>query len=690
MLSRHEYFLRTYCTRERSSRRRPDTPPKARGYRVHFLRGVASQVARSCPLLSASVRFCPLLPDGVARWGCAVRAHSPSSGWGPLAGGRPRSVAVCRGPPRRSRSRCPAEIARRQERSVTRGVGASRSSQGSRSGAARRGRKGRREVSSSREPRRTSIASPRHRAARVLQPSVEAEAEAETPGERRAWFRGPEPPRGMRRVEMAQRTGETLGADLLNPFVHRLELDTTYDKLKTAFLTVALLPFRLAAITALVIMAWLLACLGLHGLSEEDLRRAPLTGWRRKIVPWLCFLGRLTYQAGGMRIVVHGRQASRAEAPILVVAPHSTFMDGGIVYVTGFPSIIVRRESGLNPFIGKLINYTQPVYVWREDPNSRQNTIKEIIERATSKEDWPQVMIFPEGTCTNRSCLITFKSGAFYPGVPVQPVCIKYPNKLDTVTWTWEGPGALKLLWLTLTQLNSSCEIEFLPVYKPSEEEKTDPKLYANNVRRLMAEALEIPVSDYTYDDCRIIGKAHRLNLPNAASIVEAHKLRYKLGLLKAKPEEELLQGKRGRLPEEVDLHRFATILRLDEKEASTQQLFRIHDKLGRGKVDLQEYVFTVLVIANADTATDMLHTAFEVCDSSGAKRLTMPEFRKALRMCLQLQPEEADKILNRAGSREVDGDTVSLEDAIAAVTSHAELAHLFAEMSEAKRKKTI
>ena len=72
----------------------------------------------------------------------------------------------------------------------------------------------------------------------------------------------------------------------------------------------------------------------------------------RQVVPWLCFLGRWTYQAGGMKIVVRGKQASRAEAPILVVAPHSTFLDGGIVYVTGFPSIIVRRESGLNPFIG--------------------------------------------------------------------------------------------------------------------------------------------------------------------------------------------------------------------------------------------------------------------------------------------------------------------------------------------------
>lgn len=45
----------------------------------------------------------------------------------------------------------------------------------------------------------------------------------------------------------------------------------------------------------------------------------------------------------------------------------------------------------------------------------------------------------------------------------------------------------LKLLWLTLTQVHSYCEIEFLPVYSPSVEEKKDPKLYGNNVRKIMA-----------------------------------------------------------------------------------------------------------------------------------------------------------------------------------------------------------
>ena len=64
-------------------------------------------------------------------------------------------------------------------------------------------------------------------------------------------------------------------------------------------------------------------------------------------------------------------------------------------------------------FFSALMEFTQPVYVKREDPNSRQNTIQEIKRRAETGGDWPQIVIFPEGTCTNRSCLITFKPGNY-------------------------------------------------------------------------------------------------------------------------------------------------------------------------------------------------------------------------------------------------------------------------------------
>ncbi|KAG7295878.1 hypothetical protein JYU34_020962 [Plutella xylostella] len=332
-------------------------------------------------------------------------------------------------------------------------------------------------------------------------------------------------------------TSDGMRAEILNPFVHKLELDNTYDKIKTAIFTIILLPFRVIVICYLIVTAWFLACIGLYGLTEDDLRRAPMTGWRSKLRHSILWCVRLVVLASGFhRVKIKGREnmvGSSREAPVLVIAPHSSFFDAVAIVCLGAPSVVARADTAKIPFIGQLINYTQPVYVWRDDPNSRQNTIKEIIARATSKEDWPQVLIFPEGTCTNRSCLITFKPGGFYPGVPVQPVTIRYPNSLDTVTWTWEGPGALKLLWLTLTQVHSACEIEFLPVYHPSEEEKRDPKLYARNVRDVMAKALGVPVLDYTYDDCRLIARAKQLGIPAAPACREVQQLRQALGLHK-------------------------------------------------------------------------------------------------------------------------------------------------------------
>ncbi|VEN45569.1 unnamed protein product [Callosobruchus maculatus] len=359
---------------------------------------------------------------------------------------------------------------------------------------------------------------------------------------------------------------------LLNPFVHRLELDTTYEKIKTYILTVILLPIRVSLICFFVITGWIFASIGLWGLTEEELRQKPLEGWRK--------------------VRVMGNPAPRKEAPVVALAPHSSFVDSIAMVIMGGPSIVAKAETARIPFFGKLINFTQPVYVWRDDPDSRHNTIREIVQRATSDLDWPQILIFPEGTCTNRSCLITFKPGAFYPGVPVQPVCIRYPNRLDTVTWTWEGPSALKLLWLTLTQPYSNCEIEFLPVYYPSEEEKQDPKLFANNVRAVMAKALGIPVTDYTYNDCKLMKKAKEMNLPFAPSLVEVRKLRNRLGLDKNNIEETLVNSTvTCRDCSKISYMEFVSLLNIPSNNMSAHQLFKIYDKENTGMIDFRDYL---------------------------------------------------------------------------------------------------
>ena len=96
--------------------------------------------------------------------------------------------------------------------------------------------------------------------------------------------------------------------------------------------------------------------------------------------------------------------------------------------------------------------------------------------------------------------MLTFKPGAFIPGVPVQPIMISYPNTHDTVSWTWDQEhGAVACILLTMLQTSVSAEIHFLPRYVPSQEEREDAQVFADNVRRRMAEHAGVALCDMTY-----------------------------------------------------------------------------------------------------------------------------------------------------------------------------------------------
>jgi hypothetical protein len=87
----------------------------------------------------------------------------------------------------------------------------------------------------------------------------------------------------------------------------------------------------------------------------------------------------------------------------------------------------------------------QGILVDRKDPDSRKKAVEAINEHANKSEStnlllffslflffffwvpkiggrisagegWPQLLVFPEGTCTNQKALISFKAGAFNPG----------------------------------------------------------------------------------------------------------------------------------------------------------------------------------------------------------------------------------------------------------------------------------
>uniref|UniRef100_A0A2K5PQ35 Lysophosphatidylcholine acyltransferase 1 n=1 Tax=Cebus imitator TaxID=2715852 RepID=A0A2K5PQ35_CEBIM len=356
-----------------------------------------------------------------------------------------------------------------------------------------------------------------------------------------------------------------------NPFVHELRL-SALQKAQVALMTLTLFPVRLLVAAAMMLLAWPLALVASLGSAEKEPEQ-PLALWRKVVDFLLKAIMRTMWFAGGFHwVAVKGRRALPTEAAILTLAPHSSYFDAIPVTMT-MSSIVMKAESRDIPIWGTLIRYIRPVFVSRSDQDSRRKTVEEIKRRAQSNGKWPQIMIFPEGTCTNRTCLITFKPGAFIPGAPVQPVVLRYPNKLDTITWTWQGPGALEILWLTLCQFHNQVEIEFLPVYSPSEEEKRNPALYASNVRRVMAE-------------------------------LKPEKLEKDLDKYSA--------SARVKGGEPIGISEFAAFLEVPVSDL-LEDMFSLFDESGRGKVDLRECVVALSVVCRPARTLDTIQLAFKM-----------------------------------------------------------------------------
>ncbi|XP_074680482.1 lysophosphatidylcholine acyltransferase 1 isoform X4 [Strix aluco] len=343
-----------------------------------------------------------------------------------------------------------------------------------------------------------------------------------------------------------------------SPFVHQLRL-SPLEKAKIAFMTLTLFPIRLFFAAFMMLLAWPFAFIASMGSDEQELEK-PLSWWRKIVDILLKAIMRMMWLAGGFHwISVKGRRALPAEAAILTVAPHSSYFDAIPVTMT-FASIVMKAES-------------KDIPVWGR---------------------------------------------AFIPGVPVQPVVLRYPNKLDTITWTWQGPGALEILWLTLCQFHNSVEIEFLPVYIPSEEERKNPVLYANNVRRVMAEALGVSVTDYTFEDCQLALAEGQLRLPSDTCLLEFAKLVRSLGLKPETLEDDLDKYAASAMKmkkEKVDLKEFSAYLEFPVSHI-LESMFALFDENEDGIIDIREFVIALSVVCKPSKTLETIQLAFQLYQS--------------------------------------------------------------------------
>uniref|UniRef100_G3UC04 EF-hand domain-containing protein n=1 Tax=Loxodonta africana TaxID=9785 RepID=G3UC04_LOXAF len=267
-------------------------------------------------------------------------------------------------------------------------------------------------------------------------------------------------------------------------------------------------------------------------------------------------------------------------------APHSSYFNAVPVTMT-MSSIVMKAESRGIPIWGTLIKCIRPVC-----PDQT---------RTCAGKQWKRTMIFPESTCTNGTCQTTFKTGVFIFGVPVQPVVLGCPDKLDMITWTWQGPGVLEMLWLALCQFTVRWN-EFLQVYHPSKA-KRSPALYASSMRRVMAETLGFSDMDYTFEDCAG-PRGRTVHLPSDPCLLEFARLVRGLGLKLEKLEKDQKAQRLVEFTEHLEVPLSDTL----------DCMFSLFDESGGGKMDLREYVIALSVVCRASETLDTIQLPFKMC----------------------------------------------------------------------------
>eukprot|EP01083_Nonionella_stella_P206970 752313_1 len=278
---------------------------------------------------------------------------------------------------------------------------------------------------------------------------------------------------------------------------------------------ILLFPIKSAIFFCLALISFIIQKISVIGLSRTDLldsvESRPVkvfAMWRRMLLALTRVCCRINlFLASFYYIKVKGRRDPNTS---ILVSNHVSYMDIMFMLWHVNPAMTAKKSVLNIPIVCDYLRCSQSLTVDRDDRDSRSRMQKEIIRRANlpEKDRFLPICIFPEGTTTNGKALLRFKHGAFRPGVPVQPIILRYSSvnyspsfpryarKADGGLEDFAGMYAFLRGYFQFAQF---LDVEYLPTYYPSQEERDNPHLYTENVQNLMAQHLNVPVVDYAY-----------------------------------------------------------------------------------------------------------------------------------------------------------------------------------------------
>eukprot|EP00250_Pteridium_aquilinum_P033674 c6060_g1_i1 orf=593-2368(-) len=433
----------------------------------------------------------------------------------------------------------------------------------------------------------------------------------------------------------------------IDPFRnHSEEIGSLYEWIKVVLCS-PLAIIRLLLIMFVTVGGVLIAKLLLLGWKEKE-KNVPMPRWRRNIVYITRLFARLVLFFCGYHWIRRiGKPAKREVAPI-VISNHVSFIDPIFFFFELFPSFVSSASHSDSPGLGMIIRPMQVINVDRSSADSKKQALKEIKSRAMCN-GYPHIMLFPEGTTTNGKALIFFQLGAFMPGLPVQPVVLRYPYvHFDN---SWGRNSVLKLVLRMLTQFHNFMEVEYLPVVYPSPREKDHPTLFAKRVKRIMAKALNVASTNHSYGDLVLSTKASdEKNISATSCMVEMSKME-KLFHISTREAANFLEkfqaldtDHRGYLTED----QYLDALDLPKAPLS-QQIFGFFDKEEEGSISFREFLAGSAFILKHPSFESLCRASFEFCDFNKQGFLSTSEVERSLRLVFQdVTPLQVQKMAKK------------------------------------------
>ncbi|GAB0494580.1 hypothetical protein MMPV_005874 [Pyropia vietnamensis] len=337
-----------------------------------------------------------------------------------------------------------------------------------------------------------------------------------------------------------------------NPFIRRDRPPCLRQYVKyTVGVVIAPIRLFLVAFTLCFGLSVGLTCLA--GVSDASLQQRLKPKVRQLIYYLIRIFSRVILFIVGLYKIEEHRLADEAAelaelngAPFLLVSNHVSFLDIPYHFARDAVAFVAKVEVRRLPIIGRIAAVAQCIFTSRAyvppslggSPVETRSSPREVgrpaaaspaaegggsgspararlssddggehMEGASAKigsrlqqPGFPTILLFPEGTTSNNCALLRFRTGAFIHGAPVKPVVLQW-GVYDV------DPAYVKISKTALLRL--LCEprlylrVTRMPLYRPSAAEKADPRLFAENVRRLMARQLRVPLVPFSLADRR-------------------------------------------------------------------------------------------------------------------------------------------------------------------------------------------